>query len=546
MHWLRNSKTLGEIRAACGLLPLEMRTLAFCGAFAVGEYLALKLACFAQMWPAVLVLAVFLALFGFGISLRVWPYAVTLLVGSLFAMETAVRRNALLDAACTLNASQPCEVVFEVKDGPKLRKTKREGIKSFEYEGEAQGFAMRLVADFPADATIPRVGETWRVAGWFLRRDGDDYAKELVLVARGRKSYAVKMANSTSPLPAFLLDMRKRISRRIDSFAPYFPGDRDWTGILKAMLIGERTELAPETRHFFRNAGALHVFAISGLHVMAIARLLLTISTIALVPFRITPFITVPILWLYVQMIGAPPSATRALAMFAIASFASLFWRKTSGVMAWAIAFVFTHAANPLWVMDLGSRYSFAIMLGIVVFMRNCDFLEKSDNRFSWKTRALRLAGFSLAAWSAGVPISVCTFSRLSLIGILSGLVVVPLAVCAVFSGVFTLSLAFLPDFIVSHVAAATGLAVHAMCISAKIASAMPYAVVELKPWGFWECTAWYAFVTFAPMPLWNILSSLRKRWWFKLPTFGGGALKSPRSRSRRGRPGLLRYRVDP
>ena len=49
----------------------------------------------------------------------------------------------------------------------------------------------------------------------------------------------------------------------------------DHTGILKALLLGEKGDLSTEIKDQFANAGAMHLLAVSGLHIGIIAFLLL-------------------------------------------------------------------------------------------------------------------------------------------------------------------------------------------------------------------------------------------------------------------------------
>ena len=88
--------------------------------------------------------------------------------------------------------------------------------------------------------------------------------------------------------------------------------DAEACAVNRAILLGERWRLKPELRRAFVESGSIHVFAISGLHVMIVARTLMVLLMLAFVPQRLAGAAALPPLWLYVYMIGAPPRRRRS------------------------------------------------------------------------------------------------------------------------------------------------------------------------------------------------------------------------------------------
>ena len=74
-------------------------------------------------------------------------------------------------------------------------------------------------------------------------------------------------------------------------------------GLNRAILLGERSRLSRRTRQMSVASGAMHVFAISGLHVMAVAKELVVLLAAFLVPRRFAGVVAIPILWGYVHLI---------------------------------------------------------------------------------------------------------------------------------------------------------------------------------------------------------------------------------------------------
>lgn len=86
-------------------------------------------------------------------------------------------------------------------------------------------------------------------------------------------------------------------------------------GLLRAMMLGETHELSEEQHELFRKSGTMHLFAISGLNIAVIAGALLML----LAPLRRWPLVRFAVgaalLWLFVDITGAAPSAVRAFVM---------------------------------------------------------------------------------------------------------------------------------------------------------------------------------------------------------------------------------------
>ena len=107
----------------------------------------------------------------------------------------------------------------------------------------------------------------------------------------------------------------------------------DAASLNRAILLGERRSLPKEAKRVFAASGAMHVFAVSGVHVMAVAKVLAVLMQLLFVPKRFAGAAAVPFVWGYVCVIGLPPSAVRAATMATFYFSAPVFWRRPSAVM---------------------------------------------------------------------------------------------------------------------------------------------------------------------------------------------------------------------
>ena len=138
--------------------------------------------------------------------------------------------------------------------------------------------------------------------------------------------------------------------------------------LLAAMLLGERTYLSEETQSLYKAAGALHVIAVSGLHIsllgLGLYRLLRRIFD-AQAPAAV---ISVLCMAAYVFLVGNPPSAVRAFIMFAMGLLAG-YWKRTLDTpTALSLSAAIILMGNPFYIGQSSFLLSFLAILAIAVF----------------------------------------------------------------------------------------------------------------------------------------------------------------------------------
>lgn len=173
--------------------------------------------------------------------------------------------------------------------------------------------------------------------------------------------------------------------------------DKDAQGLAQAILLGDKTNLDLETKNAFANAGAIHVLAVSGLHVGIIAYLLNAIFQVLFKgnkrKFGIV--LIVLILWMYALITGFSPSVTRAVLMFSVLIGAQLFSKNYNSINSLAFAALILLLWNPLYLFDPGFQLSFLAMLGIFLVYRkleNLFYIRNSILKKAWQGTAVGLS----------------------------------------------------------------------------------------------------------------------------------------------------------
>ncbi len=233
--------------------------------------------------------------------------------------------------------------------------------------------------------------------------------------------------------------------------------DTNISNVYVAMLLGLKAELSAKQKKLYELSGTMHFFAISGLHIGVIAALIANALLLVRVPRAISPFIGLPLLFLFVYITGATPSAVRAFLMAAFfwASFAVNRQRSPLQALVGSAVFVLIFDPNQLW--NVGFQLSYAVVLSILLYglplhqklislYEPFQWLPEADqNKFKksiiWSYQNLTLLlSISLSAWLSSSILSAAIFGFYSPGAILLNIALVNLVGLTIISGILSIT----------------------------------------------------------------------------------------------------------
>lgn len=186
-------------------------------------------------------------------------------------------------------------------------------------------------------------------------RHAGDFDEQRYWGARGVSSWIKLGSVEELPVKFSLARMRYILSRKLTMYLP------DATAsYLKAMWLGER-EAELNEKH--RRWGTVHLLAVSGFHVGIVV---LCASFL----FGENAVMLSVIMWLYILLTGAAPSALRAGLMFQAGLLARILGRPANGVNSVSLAGVMILMYSPLMFWDIGFRLSMICALVITTIPR--------------------------------------------------------------------------------------------------------------------------------------------------------------------------------
>ena len=197
--------------------------------------------------------------------------------------------------------------------------------------------------------------------------------------------------------------------------------------VVSALTLGYRNELTQETRSYFTSTGAMHVLAVSGLHVGVIfmcINWMFSFLKRSKVGRVINFFAILTALWCYAMITGFSPSVQRATVMFTFVLVGNSLNRLTSIYNSITASAFFLLLLNPNLIFDVGFQLSYMAVVSIVFFYPRLEKLMSVKN-FLLKN-IWQLFCVSFAAQIGTFALSVYYFNQFPLYFWLSNFVVIP------------------------------------------------------------------------------------------------------------------------
>ncbi len=215
-------------------------------------------------------------------------------------------------------------------------------------------------------------------------------------------------------------------------------------GVLKALIIGDRSQISTETRQAFNRAGVGHLLAISGLHIGIVATVAFGFFHRLMTRFK-------PFLWrawtrkgaallsllpvfAYGMMAGFTPSTQRAVIMVSIFLLTFLFEREQDSINTLALAALIILVADPPSLFSISFQLSFTAVFAIIYgfsWVQKRTSAPKTpipgDRRLRLITRLISFFLVSFFAVCGSLPLVAAYFNQISLVGLAANFIVVPL-----------------------------------------------------------------------------------------------------------------------
>ena len=219
----------------------------------------------------------------------------------------------------------------------------------------------------------------------------------------------------------------------------------DERAIAIALVLGVTDGIDNDLQNAYAASGAMHVLAVSGMHVGIIYAIILFLFK-PLNKYRwskwMVAILSLILLWAFAFVTGLSPSVLRAVTMFSFIAVARPFGRRTNIYNTLAASAFVLLIYNPYLIMSVGFQLSYLAVLGIVYLQRpiyNLWEIENTAGDWVWKITCV-----SIAAQAATFALGLLYFHQFPTYFLVSNLFVIPLSTLVLVMGIFLLMISFI------------------------------------------------------------------------------------------------------
>ena len=249
----------------------------------------------------------------------------------------------------------------------------------------------------------------------------------------------------SADVPSWPESLARGAADRLRAFMDTLPfRDPETAPLLRALLTGDRSGLSPATVQVFRQSGASHLLALSGLH-MGILYLLFDALTR---PMGNSPAartlrfgLVIGAALFFTLMTGAGPSIVRAFLFIGLNETLRLLRRPRKASRVLCTALLIQLVLDPSVISSLGFQLSYLAMAGIFLIYPVLENWYPEGSRYNplrwlWNTAAL-----SISCQITTAPLAWLRFHSFPTYFLLTNLMAIPLTTVLLGTAVATLSL---------------------------------------------------------------------------------------------------------
>ena len=209
--------------------------------------------------------------------------------------------------------------------------------------------------------------------------------------------------------------------------------DENQSGVLIAILTGDRTYINEDIRQIYQDTGFAHILAISGLHISIIGLSFFNFLRKRQLGYVPATIFTLLVLCVYNSFSGGQVSCKRAVIMICVSLVARCTGKKYDSITALALAALILLINQPYYIYDSSFLMSFSAGFGSAFFGRAISKIEiLAEKRWSEKIKNLL---FSLSIQVSLLPCQVEFFNKFCPYSILLNLILLPFVSIVVIGG---------------------------------------------------------------------------------------------------------------
>jgi competence protein ComEC len=246
-----------------------------------------------------------------------------------------------------LSGVETAEGMIPVSGGMRVGFTPKEGEAALPEVHAGDEVSVLALAKLPL---------VFRDAGAFDRREYLTQQNIHLLATLRAGSLLERISTPPATMGTRLARLRALLRERLDSLYPDAP---QTAGILRAMLLGDRSLVDQAESVDFQKTGVFHVLVVAGLHVGALAYFLYLLGKRLRLPRTLATVLLLAALFAYIAVVEQRAPVLRAGLMTGIVVLAGFFYRRLEILNSAAVAALVLLVAKPSPAFDTSFQLSF-------------------------------------------------------------------------------------------------------------------------------------------------------------------------------------------
>ena len=234
-----------------------------------------------------------------------------------------------------------------------------------------------------------------------------------------KNTILLKESIEYDPLKESLYCLKRKLAKGYEQVLP-----EKEAGILKAMVLGDKSELDTDIKNLYKQSGISHVLAISGLHISLIGMGLYRLLKRMGLPVLPNAVSCMAVMIFYGMLIEGGTSSFRAIFMFFVYLTGKIIGRTYDMLTALAMSGVLLLIEQPLYIYHTGFLLSFCAVMGIGLLAPVIEQLLPEGKR---KNPIVKNLAGSLSVSLFSLPVTAYYFYEFPLYSLLLNLLIIPL-----------------------------------------------------------------------------------------------------------------------
>lgn len=238
-------------------------------------------------------------------------------------------------------------------------------------------------------------------------------------------------------------------SKTINEYIRTFVKDRLYSNmgatessIVYAMLFGQKREVPTDVYSMFSISGSAHILAVSGLHISVFVAAISFVLDRLKVSKKTSFIVTLLIILGYASLCDFTASVMRAGVMSLVMIFGRLMFRKYDSLSSLSFAAIIYLMLQPFSIFTIGFQLSYLCVFSIITLS---PYMQMLFDKIRCPKVLSQGIAISISVNLVLFPISANVFESVSMIGIISNIVILPIFNVVYVSALICIILSILP-----------------------------------------------------------------------------------------------------